>query len=547
LKSEQKQVVKNPDSLKVLVIEDSFESRVLIKSHLSRVGIKYIKTLENGSSLLTDNKVLDADILLVGFGLGYCHSGIELVNALDAAALLPVLCKVVFITNSELTASSNHPFRYLKCEVLLKPIKPENLWQIIQQGYSSIVFFKDALNELMNNKFGTLSIRLERMPIGQLSATQLDELAVINTHLLLRLGQGNKAWKINHAIKDEVFRATNRLSIANALGDERKLKLTMGMLKGIPTMYKRGLIYQIYRAINEHDYQVAQAYFNDQPKHKFSLAEIELNALLLIEAESIESAQKFLTFKLGTSLDNLFFRHSIKLIMIKCHLYVLLENLQTVEHMQKQLKVIKNLLEKTQWQRGSVDFSSIMSYVNCTVSLLKNRSDSEQRHNYLNIRQELVCHGFFCNLLMSINAHSLKELEQSKEYLLRANNNMLSLEVSVEALVRKVWFKRVINALFVGSERAKEYNRIGINHTREKNPYQALNMFYLSHLCAPKQASIAINLLDAITKLGLHQYWHVRSIELVEKIYSLSLRDNEQRKFAQVLAKLEALSSSCDV
>jgi DNA-binding NarL/FixJ family response regulator len=246
----------------------------LIKSHLSKAGMKYIKTLESGSSLLTENKVLDVDILLIG----YCHSGIELLNALDAAALLPVWCKVIFITNSELTASSNHPFRYLKYEVLLKPVKPETLWQIIQQGYSSIGFFKDALNEFMENKFETLLIRLKRMPIGQFSSTQLDELAVINAHLLLRLGQGNKAWQITHAIKDEVFRATNRLSIANALGDERKLKLTMGMLKGIPTMYKRGLVYQIYQFINDADYQVAQEYFNDQPRTNLAL--LKLNSML---------------------------------------------------------------------------------------------------------------------------------------------------------------------------------------------------------------------------------------------------------------------------
>jgi len=544
LKSEEKQVVKNPGSLKVLVIEDSLGSRVLIKSHLSKVGIKHISTLENGSRLLSDNKVLDVDILLIGFGLGYCHSGIELVNALDAAALLPVWCKVIFITNSELTASSKHSFRYLKCEVLLKPIKPEALWQTIQQGYSSIGFFKDALKELIDNKFEALLIRLERMPIGRFSSNQLDELAVINTHLLLRLGQGNKAWQITHAIKDEIFRATNRLSIANALGDERKLKLTMDMLKAIPTMYKRGLIYQIYQSINDDDYHVAQAYFNDQPKHKFSLAETELNSLLLAEAQSIESALKFLSFKLGTSLDNLFFRHSIKMMMIKCNLYVLLKDVQTVAQMPKQVKASKILLEQTEWQRGNVDFSSMASYLYCTVSLLENRNDSEQRRIYLDISQQLACHEFFSHLLMSINAHLLGELEQSREYLLQANSNMLTLEVTAESLVMKMWFKRAINALFVESDRAKEYNRIGISHTREKNPYPALNMFFLSHLCAPKQASIAINLLDAITKLGLQQYWHISSKNLVGKIHTMTLRDNEQRKFTQVLAKLNASSSS---
>jgi hypothetical protein len=205
-------------------------------------------------------------------------------------------------------------------------------------------------------------------------------------------------------------------------------------------------------------------------------------------------------------------------MIIKCQLYVLLINLQTAAQMPKQVKAIKTLLEQTEWQRGNVDLSSIASYLHCTVSLLENRNDSEQRDIYLNISQKLACHDFFPSLLMSINAHLLSELKQSKEYILQANNNMLSLEVSVEAIVRKMWIKRVLNVLFVGSERAKEYNRIGINHTRKKTPYQALNMFFLSHLCAPRQASIAINLLDAVTKLGPHQYWHIRSKELVDNI-----------------------------
>jgi hypothetical protein len=49
-----------------------------------------LRSVESGSQLLRDNKRLEDDIVLVGFGLGYCHSGIELIKAFELAGLLPV-------------------------------------------------------------------------------------------------------------------------------------------------------------------------------------------------------------------------------------------------------------------------------------------------------------------------------------------------------------------------------------------------------------------------------------------------------------------------
>ena len=81
--------------------------------------------------------------------------------------------------------------------------------------------------------------------------------------------------------------------------------------------------------------------------------------------------------------------------------------------------------------------------------------------------------------------------------------------------------------LFAEPERAKEYNRIGIFNAKANNPYQALKMFYKSHHCSPRHASIAINLLDAKTKLGLTQYGEIDSQKLIDNIETLELRDNE--------------------
>ena len=67
-----------------MVIEDSFESRGLLKSQLKHFGIGSIVAYENGAQLLKEQQPLDVDVLLIGFGLGYCHSGIELVQTLTA-------------------------------------------------------------------------------------------------------------------------------------------------------------------------------------------------------------------------------------------------------------------------------------------------------------------------------------------------------------------------------------------------------------------------------------------------------------------------------
>ena len=201
-----------------MIIEDAFETRGLLKSQLKQFGITSIEALESGSQLLKAKQALDVDVLLIGFGLGYCHSGIELVQTLSALKLLPVWCKVIFITNSDLRTSNSYPFRYLKCEVLRKPINPQTLKQLIVEGAQSIELFRDVISSLTENALQGLLIKLEGMPRGELSTTQSDELSAITMHLLLRLGKGNQAWKLANSITDEVFRSTNRLAISNAPG-----------------------------------------------------------------------------------------------------------------------------------------------------------------------------------------------------------------------------------------------------------------------------------------------------------------------------------------
>lgn len=519
------------EALSVMVIEDAFETRGLIKSHLKQFGVKKIHTLENGSQLLLEKKPLEVDVLLLGFDLGNCHSGIELIHELDVAGLLPVWCKVIFITNSDVVASSSHPFRYLKCEVLRKPINPRLLLKLIIEGHSSITQFKPALVELQSNRLEGLLIRLEALPRGDLSSTQQDELSAITMQLQLRLGQGSEAWKLSNAIQDELFRATNRLSIANALGDTRKLKMTMGMLQANPLMQKRSMIYLVYQSINEEQYPQAQAYLKEQPSHQYTLAETELYSLLLTEVSGLDSAIEFLTFKLGTSLENQFFRNSLKMMMVKCYLYILLNDPQLISEMPDVLTDLKRLLSESEWHRGSVDFSALVPFISCTLALLIDKENDNQRPIYRRLNDKLANRDFFAHLLMTVSAHQLDQLEKAREYLLQADKVMLSLEITPEVLINQLWFKRVFNMTFAEPERAREFNRIGIHHAKEDNPYQALKMFFQSHLCSPKNASIAINLLDAKTKLGLNQYWDIQSQALIETIDSLMLRENEQRKY----------------
>ncbi len=534
------------EALKVLIVEDAFETRGLVKSHLKQFGIKQINMLENGSSLLNQNAPLDIDVLLIGFDLGNCHSGIELVHELSLAGLLPVWCKVIFITNSDVVASSSHPFRYLKCEVLRKPINPRILLNLIVEGVTSIQHFKSILLDLQENKFDGLQIRLEALPRGELTNNQKDELNAITMHLLLRLGEGNKAWKLANGIQDELFRATNRLSIANALGDDRKLKMTLGMLQTNPLMQKRGLIYQVYQQVKEANFKSALELMKTQPTHLYSLAETELYALLLVEANGLNAAIEFLNFKLRTSLENLFFRHSITLITVKCYLYLFLSDLQLVEEMPDEFLSVNELLTGTDWQRGSVDFSLQIPIIRQLLDLVRTPENENHPLIFRRLGEKLGASESFNQLIMATSAYLLDEKDDARDRLLQADKAMLSLEVTPETLVNQLWFKRVFELTFPEPERAREYNRIGIHHAKADNPYQALKMFFMSHCCSPTHASIAINLLDAKTKLGLTQYWEIDSEELTSSIDSLTLRDNEQRKYAEVKLKLKSLKTKVE-
>lgn len=525
-------------NLNVMIIEDSFESRGLIKSQLKHFGIKSISSFENGSQLIKAREQLEVDVLLIGFGLGNCHSGIELVQTLTAYKMLPVWCKVIFITNSDLRTSSSYPFRYLKCEVLRKPINPQNLRQLICEGAKSIQLFRNVISNLTNNLLEGLMITLESIPQGELTATQKDELTAITMHLLLRKGEGIKAWNLANSITDEVFRLTNRLAIANALGDQRKLKMTIGMLQGNSAMRKRGLIYELYLHVKEKQFDQAQALIKQQGTHTFSLAEIELYALLTVEAYGLTKAVEFLTFKRGTSLENTFFRNSVRLIKIKCYLYVLLSDPKGVEEQQATVETLIGLIVRTPWTKGSVDFADVIKFARHLLMSLTEATPTETLNAFNKLFPVVDGDDLVALLFMSASAYLTGEPDKAQLLLLKADSAMLNLEVSPEALVNQMWFERVFNTLFAEPDRAREYNRIGIFHAKNDNPYPALNMFYHSHLCARQHSSIAINLLDTLYKLGLKQYWDADQDSLIASIKKLPLRDNEQRKFAAIMKKM---------
>ena len=521
--------------MKAMIIEDSFESRGLLKSQLMHFGIREIVSLENGSKLLREQQPLDVDVLIIGFGLGYCHSGIELVQTLTSLKMLPVWCKVIFITNSDLLTSNSNPFRYLKCEVLRKPINPRMLKQLIEEGAGSIHYYRDIVEDLTNNQLQGLLIKLEGTPRGKLTETQNDELSAITMHLLLRLGEGNKAWKLVNSITDEVFRSTNRLAIANALGDERKLKMTIGMLQASTAMRKRAMIYQVYLLLREEKYLEAMDLIKGQGTHTFSLAEIELYALLMVESVGLNKAIEFLTFKRGTSLENTFFRNSIRLIKIKCYVYTLLKDIEAIDEHEAQLAKLNELLFSTDWKKGTVDFSPVIVYARHLIDVICQNNADEHEADFRVLGNKVTDVDLLPLLFMTASAHFLGQNEKAKELLLKADEAMQSLEVSPESLVNQLWFSKVFDTLFAESEQAREFNRIGIHHAQHDNPYQALNMFYHSHLCAKENASIAINLLDTLTKLGLDVYWETSQSALTQKITQLKLRENEQRKFNEII------------
>lgn len=520
------------------MVEDSFESRGLIKHYLKQFGIKHIQSEENGTGLLRSGRPIDADVMLVGYGLGYCHNGIELVNALQATEQLSPSCKVIFITNADSHANAYHPCRLLKCDVLRKPINPQILKRKLVEAGDSVRRLGGILESLNNNQLQGLQIRLEQIPSGKLSPDQNDELTATSMQLLLRLGRGNEAWQMANGIQSEEFRAINKLSIANALGDDRKLTLTLNMSQSNPLMTRRCLMYQIHKALGQNQFQEALTLIRTVPAKTYSLAEIELYALLRLETEGLESALDYLRFKYRTSLENTFLHQNLYRIMVKCYLVVCIRDPQVVKELPDMVAGLTDLLDSEVWGQGKVDFQPFANVARLTLQSLQQPMLPSVERDFDAECNRLASHDIESALLLAVVADHLDELDKTRSLLLNADRAMLPLEVTATDIVNRWWFSTALSSIFAEPERAREYNRIGLQHARENNPYPALRMFYRSHVCDTKHASIAINLLDTLNKLGISEYWDVSCASLTDGIKTLSLRQNEADKFKQILASI---------
>lgn len=522
---------------RVLIIEDSKDTRGIIKSQLVPFKFATVDTLENGTPLLLDKQPLDYDIIVLGQELGNCHSGVELLQAFDQYQMLPIWTKIIFITNDMAGVAATHPFRYLHCDLMPKPFKPNQLLHLVNQGILSVKCFRRVLEQLDKGKLSSLEIALEQIPTGQLSSLQQDELVLIKTRVLLKQAQGERAWELSNQISNETSRVLNKIAIADALGDGRKLQLITKMHTKNDAMAKRCLFSQMQQWLSNSEFAEALKGINQFTTASLSLDEVELKALLLCEVQGYRQAIDFLQRKRNISLENQYFRNRVSLAMVKVYLYQMLRHKsQPLPRLYGELSA---LISGEPWDKGEFDFSGLMPFiVAATDTLMPNVSISQ---TLISQCLEQLDNQHFLQitlLLLAMGHYEQKEKGEFERLLLLADKLISDGQVSAAHTVNGMLFDAVIAYLFDQNNKTRYYNKLGMYHRAEDEPYQALRLFYQSHLCQPSHPAVAINLLDTLITLGLTTYWQISAQGLIDRIHNLPLKPKEAEKFASLVASI---------
>lgn len=506
-------------------------------NQLRKFGVKRITSLQQGSKLLSSDTLLEHDLLIIGYELGNSHNGVEFMRALDP--LLPIWCKFVFVTNFVSVVSESYPFRFIHTEVMEKPIHPMTLKKLIAQGILSINALKEALLALEKSEFPKVLKLLDGISTERLLPNQKDEITTLKMVTLLRLGRGEECWSLGNDIKEDILRFSNKLNVARTMGDERKLAITEKFSQTNPILKRRLLFNSIQRAINKDDPESALKLVEQIPEHTLTPSEIDLKVILMVQVKGLDLSIEYLTTKLGTTLENVYFRNAVTFSMVKCYLWVMITDLTFMRDVPEMFEAFSFLLKNNSWERGGFDFTQYIPY----LELIK---DAYTGHNQEVVKAELHAAiqslstlDCFKVLMLCMAAYLAGRTESTRGLFVMADRLLVKADVSPEQVSNEMFYKALFKSVFTQSERAREYNRIGIEHAKSALPYRAMRKFYLSHINAQDNAAFAINLLDFMLKQQLKGYWDVAVPDLVASISGMKLRENEEKKMSVLLKRIK--------
>ncbi len=494
--------------LQVLVIESDQDLLHLIRQMLLGLGIKKLSSSRSVDEVLSQSEKLPYDVIFLDYGADENKTGAEVVEQMISAGILPSRTRLVLLAAQNDRAKYAIEYPYHQVEYLERPFNKVHLDNELKQH----VMFSDWLKPILSlaglQRYGDALKMLLHTQRQQVPAAIQPVLQKLKVQLLLDLGQFDATLPLlkNPLAEKQGWALWALFKIRYERGDLAACEAFLqDPSEELAKYEERRELWQIYLAIQQHNYAKAAEVAGKIPNVGMSMNMVRLVHLVLVLAGKTEQAFEFIERKQRLAGKGEVFLQ-LAVAQARSMLYLLTLNEDPFKAPVYKIQ-LKQLLQQLEEDKD-------LPLVNSQLLLLKahlccfEQNESQAGQLLSRYQQEVaeatvslaeLCHA-------AVVYAALHQMHTVVDYLFLAAKELHQMPDNSSRVFASCLYRHAFDLIIDPEDRAATHAELAKRCLQQNELRLAAKMFYFAHQLEPAHTPYLQSLEQLMQKLNIQRF-----------------------------------------
>lgn len=494
--------------LQVLVIESDQDLLHLIRQMLLGLGIKKLSSSRSVDEVLSQSEKLPYDVIFLDYGADESRTGAEVVEQMISAGILLSRTRLVLLAEQNDRAKYAIEYPYHQVEYLERPFNKVHLDNELKQHVMFSHWLKPILSLAGLQRYADAMKLVLHTQRQQVPAALQPVLQKLRVQLLLDLGQFDavlpllkaplsekQGWAIWALFKIRYERGD--LSACEAFLQDPSEELAK--------YEERRELWQIYLAIQQHDYAKAAEVAAKIPNVGMSMNMVRLVHLVLVLAGKTEQAFEFIERKQRLAAKGEVFLN-LSVAQARSLLYLLTLNADPFKAPVYKLQ-FNQLLQQIEQDRDLPLVQNQLLLLKAHLSCFEQNepyakqlmATYQQQSDQASATLAELCHA-------AVVYAALHDMHTVVDYLFLASKHLHQLPDNSNRVFASCLYRHAFDGIIDAEDRAATYAELAKRYLQQHELRLAAKMFYHAHQMAPEQTIYLQSLQQLLHKLELPRF-----------------------------------------
>lgn len=493
--------------LQVLVIESDQDLLHLIRQMLLGLGIKKLSSSRSVDEVLSQSEKLPYDVIFLDYGADESRTGAEVVEQMISAGILPSRTRLVLLAEQNDRAKYAIEYPYHQVEYLERPFNKVHLDHQLKQHVMFSHWLKPILSLAGLQRYADALKLLLHTQRQQLPAALQPVLQKLKVQLLLDLGQFDTVLPLLKAplAEKKGWAIWALFKIRYERGDISACETFLqDPSEELAKYEERRELWQIYLAIQQHDYAKAAEVAAKIPNVGMSMNMVRLVHLVLVLAGKTEQAFEFIERKQRLAAKGEVYLQLL-IAQARSMLYLLTLNEDVFKAPVYQLQ-LKQLLQQLSDDKDLPLVQGQLLLLKAHLCCFDHREQEArtllqtyQTQLSDNISLAELCHA-------AVVYAAVHDMHAVVDYLFLASKQLHQLPDNSSRVFASCLYRHAFDLIIDPEDRAATYAELAKRYLQQSELRLATKMFYFAHQLEPQQQLYLQSLQQLLQKLDLPRF-----------------------------------------